>query len=66
MNIPIGEDYITAVLQQLVQIDSTNPDLHPDNAGEGQIASFLASRCADLGLEVDLYEVADGRMNVVG
>jgi len=66
MNIPIGEHYITAVLQQLVQIDSTNPDLHPDNAGEGQIASFLASRCADLGLEVDLYEVADGRMNVVG
>jgi acetylornithine deacetylase len=66
MNMIISEDYITSLLQQLVQIDSTNPDLHPDNAGEGQIASFLASRCADLGLEVDLYEVADGRMNVVG
>ena len=30
------------------------------------IASFLASRCADLGLEVALYEVGQGRMNVVG
>jgi acetylornithine deacetylase len=66
MNIICDQNYITGVMQQLVQINSTNPDLHPENAGEGQIASFLASRCADLGLEVDLYEVADGRMNVVG
>jgi acetylornithine deacetylase len=66
MDLICSQDYITGVLQQLVQINSTNPDLHPDNAGEGQIASFLASRCADLGLEVSLYEVTDGRMNVVG
>jgi len=66
MEITISENYITGLLQSLVQIDSTNPDLSPGNAGEEQIASFLASRCADLGLDVSLYEVAPGRLNVVG
>ena len=66
MNLNCDQNYITNVLQRLVQINSTNPTLHPDNAGEAQIASFLASRCADLALEVALYEVEPGRMNVVG
>lgn len=66
MNLSGNQDYITGVLQQLVHIDSTNPLLHADNTGEGPIASFLASRCADLGLEVALYEVSPERMNVVG
>jgi acetylornithine deacetylase len=66
MNLNCDQNYVTDVLQRLVQIDSTNPTLHLDNAGEAQIASFLASRCADLALEVALYEVDPGRMNVVG
>ena len=66
MNLNCNQDYITGVLQDLVRINSTNPTLHRDNAGEEHIASYLASRCADIGLEVALYEVAEGRMNVVG
>jgi acetylornithine deacetylase len=66
MNMTIREDYVTGVLQQLVQIESTNPTLSADNSGEEAIASFLASRCADLGLEVALYEVEPQRLNVLG
>ena len=51
---------------QLVAIDSTNPDLVPDGAGEGEIAAFVAAWLDAAGLEVDLYEAAPGRPNVVG
>jgi acetylornithine deacetylase len=63
---PIDPAYITTQLQRLVQIDSTNPTLGSANAGEAAIAAYLASELARLGLEVQTYEVAPGRPNVVG
>jgi acetylornithine deacetylase len=51
---------------QLVAIDSTNPDLVPDGAGEGEIAAFVGEWLGTAGLEVDLYEAMPGRPNVVG
>ena len=66
MALYVNEAYVTSVLQHLVQIDSTNPTLSPTGAGEAEIASFIASRCADMGLEVELFEAAPGRLNVVG
>jgi acetylornithine deacetylase/succinyl-diaminopimelate desuccinylase-like protein len=50
----------------LVRIDSVNPDLVPDGAGEEEIARFVASWLDDAGLEVETEEVAPGRFNVVG
>ena len=50
---------------QLVAIDSVNPDLVPGGAGEGEIGRFVAEWLERAGLEVDHWEVAPGRPNVV-
>ncbi len=66
MHYTIDEGYLTQVTQELVQINSTNPLLSPDGAGEVEIAKYVAGRLNELGLDVKLSEVAPGRMNVVG
>src|SRR5215472_8074510 len=57
---------ITTLLQQLVAIDSVNPDLVPGGAGEQEIAHFVASWLERAGVEVILDESAPGRPSVVG
>ncbi|HLX55804.1 MAG TPA: ArgE/DapE family deacylase [Ktedonobacteraceae bacterium] len=54
------------LLQQLVAIDSINPDLVPGGAGEGKISRFVAEWLERAGLEVVLDEAAPGRPNVIG
>jgi len=60
------ENDLEELTGQLVAIDSTNPDLVPDGAGEAEIAAFVAGWLEAAGLEVELYEAAPGRPNVVG
>jgi len=57
---------VAELTAELVRIDSVNPDLVPEAAGEGEIARFVAEWLARAGLEVTLDEVAPGRPNVVG
>jgi len=64
--INIDRDYLIETLTKLVQIDSTNPDLSPDGAGETEIAAYTASSLQSLGLETTSYEIAPNRWNVVG
>jgi acetylornithine deacetylase len=59
-------DELAELTGRLVAIDSTNPDLVADGAGEAEIAAFVAAWFEEAGLEVDLYEAALGRPNVVG
>jgi acetylornithine deacetylase len=66
MTIAIDPQFITETAVHLVQIDSTNPSLSPDGAGEGAAARFTAEVLERLGLHVDSYEIAPGRWNVVG
>jgi acetylornithine deacetylase len=54
------------LLGRLVAIDSTNPDLVPGGAGEAGVAAVLADHMAAIGLEVDVWDAAPGRPNVVG
>ncbi len=56
---------LTELLQDLVAIDSTNPDLVPEAAGEGQVARFIANWLERAGLSVQLLESAAGRPNVI-
>lgn len=58
-------DRLTALIADLVRIDSVNPDLVPGGAGEGAVARFIAGWLADAGLDVRLDEVRPGRPNVV-
>jgi acetylornithine deacetylase len=54
---------VLPLLERLVSIDSVNPDL--GGAGEAEIAAFVAEWARGAGLEVEHYEAAPGRPNVI-
>lgn len=62
----IDPNYVTRVLQEMVQINSVNPSLVAGGNGEAEIAQYLADEMDSLGLEVDIQEVAPNRPNVIG
>lgn len=57
---------VIQLLDQLVRIDSINPDLVPDGAGEGEVATFIERWFNDNGFEVIVQEAAPKRPNVIG
>ncbi len=57
---------IINLLQQLVSINSINPDLVAVGPGEGEIAGFVANWLTKAGLEVESDEPKPGRPNVIG
>ncbi len=57
---------ITTLLQQLVAIDSINPDLVAGGAGEREIAHFVANWLERAGVEVTWDEPVPGRPSVIG
>jgi len=59
-------DELTQLLSDLVSIDSTNPELVPGGAGEGEIARYISLWLERAGLAVQSIEAAPGRPNVVG
>jgi len=59
-------DFLTQTLIDLVQINSANPGLWVDGAGEAEIAGYLGQAMRQLGMEVHLDEVAPQRFNAVG
>jgi acetylornithine deacetylase len=54
------------LLQQLVAINSVNPDLVPGGAGETAIADFCAAWFLENGFEVHRLEATPGRPSIVG
>ncbi|MGZ4352737.1 MAG: M20/M25/M40 family metallo-hydrolase [Gaiellaceae bacterium] len=54
------------LVEDLVAIDSVNPDLVPGGAGERAIAEFVAHWLHAAGLEASVEEAAPGRPNAVG
>ena len=66
MTFSIDESYLTRIAQELVRIDSTNPSLCSQGAGEAEIAAYVAARLGELGLAVTTSELAPRRANVVG
>ncbi len=54
------------LLAEMVAADSTNPGLAPDGPGEAAVAAIIAARMRAAGLEVDVWDAAPGRPNVVG
>ncbi|MGH7506744.1 MAG: M20/M25/M40 family metallo-hydrolase, partial [Longimicrobiales bacterium] len=62
----IDREYTTAVLRDLVRIDSVNPALVPGAAGEAEIAGYVAEALNALDCEVVVHEHAPGRVSVVG
>jgi acetylornithine deacetylase len=60
-----AEGTVAELTAALVRIDSTNPDLVPGGAGEGELAAFVAAWCGAAGLEVEVLEPMPGRPSVV-
>ncbi|WP_104190910.1 M20/M25/M40 family metallo-hydrolase [Cryobacterium sp. Y82] len=60
------EIHPVAILQQLVRIDSVNPDLVPGAAGEAEIAAWCADWLRRQGFDVSVLEQTPGRPSVVG
>jgi acetylornithine deacetylase len=56
---------VTALLADLVGIDSVNPSLVSGGAGEAKIAAFIAGWGQEAGLEVQVLEETAGRPSVV-
>src|SRR5687767_13956971 len=59
-------DSTLSLLCDLIAIDSVNPDLVPDAAGERAISEAIANELRRIGADVELAEIAPGRWNVVG
>jgi acetylornithine deacetylase len=62
----IDRERLVDQLADLVRIDSTNPGLVPDGAGEEEGAAYVADALRDMGLEVEVWAPEPGRPNVVG
>ncbi len=56
---------LSELLSDLVAINSVNPDLAKDGAGEADLADFIASWGRDAGLEVHVQQAAPERPNVI-
>jgi acetylornithine deacetylase len=61
----IDSAYVTRVLQDLVRINSVNPELDPSAAGEGEIAAYVGGAMAAAGADVWYHEPKPGRVSVV-
>src|SRR3954469_23069751 len=58
-------DELTALISDLVAIDSVNPSLVEGGAGEGEIARFVADWARAHGLEVEVLEETRGGPSVI-
>jgi acetylornithine deacetylase len=63
--LPYTSAQVEALLAELVSIDSVNPALVPDGAGEAEIARFVARWAEEEGLRVEIVEPVAGRPSVV-
>ncbi len=59
-------DPVIDLLRDLVAIDSVNPALAPDGAGEEEVAAHVATVLRAGGVDVEVTEALPGRPNVVG
>ncbi|MBP7568706.1 MAG: M20/M25/M40 family metallo-hydrolase [Acidobacteria bacterium] len=63
---PVDRDFIVSTLAGLVRLDSINPSIAPEGAGEAAIARSLARTFESLGLDVEILEGQAGRPSVLG
>ncbi|MET3292521.1 UNVERIFIED_CONTAM: acetylornithine deacetylase [Brevibacillus sp. OAP136] len=62
----IDEEKLLHVLQDLIRIQSVNPDLDPKGSGESEIAYYIAKKLTDLGLVMKYQMITETRFNVIG
>ena len=65
-NIPIDEKELLQVVQDLISIESVNPELSGTGNGEHLIAEHIGNYLTKMGLEVRYQEIKPKRVNVIG
>ena len=65
-NIRIDEKELLKVVQDLIRIESVNPELAWKGSGESLIAGHIGKYLTEMGLEVYYQEIKPSRVNVVG
>jgi len=66
MKLPIDQNFVRSVCADLVRINSINPSLSASGKGEAQIGAYVAGVLETMGLHTTTYELAPGRVNVLG
>ena len=66
MNRSIDREFLVRTLQDLVRINSINPELVPGAPGEEAIARYLDQKLRELGIGSQLKTIRPARSNVVG
>lgn len=62
----VNNDFITTTLVDLVRINSVNPDLEKEGAGEIEIGTYIHNTLSSLDFHSTIDTITDGRVNVVG
>src|SRR5262245_24985921 len=65
-SVRIDSDYLTRTVSKLVQIPSINPAFGGGTTNERDVAAYVASELAELGMELTHSEPEPGRVSVVG
>lgn len=65
MQVKIEQEQLVSLVQDLIRIDSVNPNLDAEGAGERKIAEYLSARLAASGLEVQVQELGETAVNVI-
>jgi len=64
--ITINEKELLTVLQDMIRIESVNPELSGSGSGEYVIANYLGNYLTEMGLEVNYQPIEYNRANVIG
>ncbi|MGK7370744.1 MAG: M20/M25/M40 family metallo-hydrolase, partial [Candidatus Halalkalibacterium sp. M3_1C_030] len=62
----IDEQFIVDTLIELVQINSVNPELDPDGAGEEELGMYINDLLVSLDIESTVTRLGPKRINVIG
>ncbi|MGH7571689.1 MAG: ArgE/DapE family deacylase [Gemmatimonadota bacterium] len=63
---PISVETTTALLAELVRVESVNPALSDGKSDEAELANLVARQLAEMGLRVERREPEPGRVSVLG
>jgi len=61
MTVTVNKEYVINLLGDLIRINSVNPSITPDGAGESEIAAHIARVAGHLGFETTVFESQPGR-----
>lgn len=65
MTVTADREFIVNLLGDLIRINSINPSISSDGAGEAEIAAYIARIAGQLGLETSIFESQPGRATAI-